>query len=248
MELWISNQNQGCTEEDIAEFEKSQQLKLPALYKTLIQEQNGGLIKKNHFPTSEPTSYGIDHGEIYEMTGLERLLLKIDEEAEVEIPGRQVYFHQDGKRYIGFSYHSDESEPEIVYTDFETLQVLKVGDSFAAFVNKLYFSPFDHALLLTYPRAKLEQMLAMGNWQTRKTILFVLEDEADKEWYLQQIEQLVDREENIYDKLAVELLENQILYFKRKLPRQQVDNLLERLLTSEQENEKLNESYKEWHS
>lgn len=249
VELWIQNShNKAADDVTIREFEAKQHIHLPESYKELIRIQNGGLIKKNHFQTSEPTSYGMDSGEIYGIAGINHLLAKIPEECEIDIPGQQIYFHQDKKRYIGFSYLKEVDEPEIIYIDFETLQILSLATNFKDFLANLYFSPFDHDRITYYPRAKLDQMLSMGNLQTRKEMLFALEDEMDKVWYLNQLIKLVSKRDACYDKVAISLLENQVLYFKRKLPHAETNALFTSLLKQQTENEQLINAYKAWHS
>ncbi|EDN7531056.1 SMI1/KNR4 family protein, partial [Listeria monocytogenes] len=158
MTIWVENENKCATEQTIHEKETEIGLILPTDYKQLLLKQNGGLIRKNHFPTSEPTSYGLDFGEIYYLGSLDELLTDIPEQKDVELAGKQVYFHRDESRYLGFSYMDNTSEPSIIYVDFETLQTLVVAENLAAFLEKLYFSPFPIDLAEHFPIKKLNQI------------------------------------------------------------------------------------------
>ncbi|HHQ0961909.1 TPA: SMI1/KNR4 family protein, partial [Listeria monocytogenes] len=104
MTIWVKNEKNGATEQVIREKEIALGVTLPFEYKQLLSEQNGGLIRKNHFKTTEPTSYGLDFGEIYYLASLDEILTDIPEQKDVDLAGKQVYFHRDESRYIGFSY------------------------------------------------------------------------------------------------------------------------------------------------
>ncbi len=55
-----------------------------------------------------------------------------------------------------FSYMDNTSEPSIIYVDFETLQTLVVAENLAAFLEKLYFSPFPIDLAEHFPNKKIK--------------------------------------------------------------------------------------------
>ncbi|MBA3924838.1 SMI1/KNR4 family protein [Listeria rustica] len=243
MAIWLRGANPALDGE-IKEWEQTHRLSLPEVYKDMLRVHNGGLLAKNHFPVTEPTSYGLADAEIYSMAGLDGLLLHILEEQDVDLPGEQVYFHQDGHRYIGLDYQT--AEPRVIYVDFETLQTLVVAESFADFVDALYFSPFDVAFTPNYPLEKLEQMLAMANVQKTLEILQLLEDRAEKDWYLMQIDGLLHSDEAPYRQVGVTLLENQIYYFRRKLDAKRVDEMLSWLESQHFWPEKVAELRKEW--
>lgn len=170
MTIWVENENKGATEQTIHEKETEIGLSLPTDYKQLLLKQNGGLIRKNHFPTSEPTSYGPDFGEIYYLGSLDELLTDIPEQKDVELAGKQVYFHRDESRYLGFSYIDNTSEPSIIYVDFETLQTLIVAETFATFIEELYFSPFPTDFAEQFPIKKLNQIFASKECAKNKTV------------------------------------------------------------------------------
>ncbi|EAC9176072.1 SMI1/KNR4 family protein [Listeria monocytogenes] len=229
MTIWVENENKCATEQTIHEKETEIGLILPTDYKQLLLKQNGGLIRKNHFPTSEPTSYGLDFGEIYYLGSLDELLTDIPEQKDVELAGKQVYFHRDESRYLGFSYMDNTSEPSIIYVDFETLQTLVVAENLAAFLEKLYFSPFPIDLAEHFPIKKLNQILAASNVQKTKQLLELLEDYPDKKWYLETLLGLLEKQEIPYNLVVCSLFENQLLYFRRKLVPELVEQIFVRL-------------------
>lgn len=243
MAIWLHGADPALDCE-IKEWEQTHRLSLPEVYKEMLRVHNGGLLAKNHFPVAEPTSYGLADAEIYSMAGLDGLLLHILEEQDVDLPGEQVYFHQDGHRYIGLDYQT--AEPRVIYVDFETLQTLVVAESFADFIDALYFSPFAVTFAPDYPLEKLEQMLAMANAQKSLEILQLLEDRSEKDWYLTQIDGLLHSDVAPYRQVGVTLLENQIYYFRRKLDARTVDEMLSWLESQHFWPEKVAELRKEW--
>ncbi|MBC1499590.1 SMI1/KNR4 family protein [Listeria weihenstephanensis] len=243
MNIWLRG-TAPASDEQITAWENKHDLTLPSGYKELVRVHNGGLLKKNHFPVTEPTSYGLTDAEIYSLAGLDGLQLHIPEEQDVDLPGSQVYFHQDGHRYIGLDYQM--AEPCVIYVDFETLQTLVVAENFDQFIAGLYFSPFDVDAAPNYPLEKLEQMLAMANVAKTLEILQLLEDRKEKDWYFTQIEALLHSKESPYQQIGVTLLENQIYYFRRKLDAKRVSSILEWLESQHFWPEKVTELRKEW--
>ncbi|MBC2073007.1 SMI1/KNR4 family protein [Listeria marthii] len=247
MTIWVENGNKAATEQAIHEKETALGLILPAAYKQLLLKQNGGLIRKNHFPTTEPTSYGLDFAEIYYLASLDELLTNIPEQKDVDLAGKQVYFHRDESRYIGFSYPNDASQPSIIYVDFETLQTLIVAENMATFLEELYFSPFPIDFAEQFPVKKLEQILASSNVQKTKQLLELLEDYSDKKWYLETLISLLKKQEIPYNLVVYNLFENQLLYFRRKLVPDLVEQIFELLQVSDGINqEAVAALYKEW--
>ncbi|MCD2249776.1 SMI1/KNR4 family protein [Listeria monocytogenes] len=247
MTIWVENENKGATEQTIHEKETEIGLILPTDYKQLLLKQNGGLIRKNHFPTSEPTSYGLDFGEIYYLGSLDELLTDIPEQKDVVLAGKQVYFHRDESRYLGFSYMDNTSEPSIIYVDFETLQTLIVAETFATFIEELYFSPFPTDLAEQFPIKKLNQIFASSNVQKTKQLLELLEDYPDKKWYLETLLGLLEKQEIPYNLVVCSLFENQLLYFRRKLVPELVEQIFVRLKACDGINKvTVAELYKEW--
>ncbi|MBC1523073.1 SMI1/KNR4 family protein [Listeria booriae] len=243
MGVWLRGRK-PASEHSIVAWEQEHELVLPTLYKELLSVHDGGLLAKNHFSVSEPTSYGLADAEIYTLAGLAELQMAIPQEDDVDLPGRQVYFHRDGDRYIGLDYQTDA--PRVIYVDFETLQTLVVAESFTAFIDSLYFSPFPVASVPRYPLVKVEQMLALANVAKTLQILELLEDCEDKSWYLARVDGLLHSEESPYQQIGVTLLENQIFYFRRKLNESRITAMLEWLELQHIWPEKVAELRKEW--
>ncbi|MBC2184893.1 SMI1/KNR4 family protein [Listeria sp. FSL L7-0253] len=247
MTIWVENGKTGATEQTIQEKETELGLVLPSEYKQLLLKQNGGLIRKNHFPTTEPTSYGLDFAEIYYLASLDELVTDIPEQKDVDLAGKQVYFHRDESRYIGFSYPDDATSPSIIYVDFETLQTLIVAENMTDFLEALYFSPFPIDFAEQFPIKKLEQILASSNVQKTKQLLELLEDYPDKKWYLETLIGLFKKQEIPYNLVAYSLFENQLLYFRRKLSPDLVEQIFTILRASDGINQEATAAlYKEW--
>lgn len=247
MTIWVKNEKNGATKQAIREKEIALGVTLPIEYKQLLSEQNGGLIRKNHFKTTEPTSYGLDFGEIYYLASLDEILTDIPEQKDVDLAGKQVYFHRDESRYLGFSYIDNTSEPSIIYVDFETLQTLIVAETFATFIEELYFSPFPTDFAEQFPIKKLNQIFASSNVQKTKQLLELLEDYPDKKWYLATFLGLLEKQEIPYNLVVYRLFENQLLYFRRKLAPELVEQIFVRLEACDGINKAaLAELYKEW--
>lgn len=245
--IWVENENEAVTEQLIQEQEITLGVILPKAYKQLLRKQNGGLIRKNHFPTTEPTSYGLDYGEIYYLASSNELLTDIPEQKEVDLAGKQVFFHRDESRYIGFSYTDDKLEPSIIYVDFETLQTLIVAENMAAFLAALYFSPFPIDFAEQFPTSKLEQILTASNIQKTKHLLELLEDYPNKKWYLETLIGLLEKQEIPYNLVVYRLFKNQLLYFRRKLAPDLVEKIFSLLNNSAGINKEASTNlYKEW--
>lgn len=247
MTIWVKNGNKAATEQEISAKETELGLFLPAEYKELLLKQNGGLIRKNHFPTTEPTSYGLDVAEIYYLASLNELLTDIPEQNDVDLAGKQVYFHRDESRYIGFSYLDDKPLPSIIYVDFETLQTLIVAENMAEFLEALYFSPFPVDFAEQFPVKKLDQILASSNVKKTKQLLELLEDYPDKTWYLETLIRLLQKNEIPYNIVVYQSFENQLLYFRRKLVPELVEKIFGMLKDSDGiDQSATTELYKEW--
>ncbi|WP_088815323.1 MULTISPECIES: SMI1/KNR4 family protein [Listeria] len=220
--MWLASKTAPALARDIEAFEAANQIQLPTAYRALIAKQNGGFIQKNHFKTSEPTSYGFDFLEVYQIFGLHNLITEPPAASENPLSGKIIYFSKDGERYLGFDYKT--ALPSILYADFETLQTLTIAANFDTFLAQLYFEPFEYENVTTYGHAKLDQMLLQADFDGRRKILTLLEDEADKPWFLHHIRTLILEGDA---KNAFTLFENQILYFRRKLPKALVNELFQ---------------------
>ncbi|MGJ8729965.1 SMI1/KNR4 family protein [Listeria aquatica] len=216
--MWPEASKFAAKENSIWQFEAEEGILLPESYKKLILMQNGGLLQKNHLKTQEPTSYGLDFLEVYRLLGLEELITKIPFQDQNPLAGKKIYFSKDENRFLGFDYIT--TAPQIIYADFETLQVLTVAENFDAFLASLYHVPFNGEQLTNYSHDKLELMLLSRSANEQAVILEELEDDADKEWYFRQLKKLIEAGN---EDITYRLFENQILYFKRKLPKETVN-------------------------
>ncbi|ECX5805945.1 SMI1/KNR4 family protein, partial [Listeria monocytogenes] len=86
-----------------------------------------------------------------------------------------------------------------------------------------------------------------SNVQKTKQLLELLEDYPDKKWYLATFLGLLEKQEIPYNLVVYRLFENQLLYFRRKLAPELVEQIFVRLEACDGINKAaLAELYKEW--
>ncbi|EAD7988543.1 transporter [Listeria monocytogenes] len=94
---------------------------------------------------------------------------------------------------------------------------------------------------------KLNQIFASSNVQKTKQLLELLEDYPDKKWYLETLLGLLEKQEIPYNLVVCSLFENQLLYFRRKLVPELVEQIFVRLKACDGINKvTVAELYKEW--
>ncbi|EAD5995393.1 transporter [Listeria monocytogenes] len=94
---------------------------------------------------------------------------------------------------------------------------------------------------------KLNQILAASNVQKTKQLLELLEDYPDKKWYLETLLGLLEKQEIPYNLVVYSLFENQLLYFRRKLVPELVEQIFVQLEACDEINKvTVAELYKEW--
>jgi hypothetical protein len=135
----------------IASVEKRLGYKLPAAYIELMRNQNGGLLARNAFPTSTPTTWADDHVGVNGIYGIGDSKssslcgglgsqFKID---EWEYPPIGIYFAScpsAGHDMIAMDYRrcGPSGEPAIVHVDQEIdYRITPLADTFEQFVRGL---------------------------------------------------------------------------------------------------------------
>ncbi|WP_163652299.1 SMI1/KNR4 family protein [Listeria sp. PSOL-1] len=241
MTIWLGENNLPVVQEALHQFEQQKQILLPAAYKQLLMQQNGGYIYKNHLPTIEPTSYGFNFLEVYRFLGINELITSTPFADENPLTGKKIFFHRDGMRYLGFDYI--RLEPEIIYADFETMQTFTAAKDFNHFLNELYFKPFDLTSINGYSVDKLTQIMRQSTVAEQKLLFIKLEDFADKNWYFDELLRFLQVADSL---IVAELFENQLFFFRRKLTDKLVYKLLNALHQAGLPQEKITVLKKEW--
>ncbi|WP_239256951.1 SMI1/KNR4 family protein [Listeria ilorinensis] len=236
---WLTHQNNPITEKKIASL-TGLYSRLPASYLALLRSQNGGYPSLNAFPTNEPTSYGLSHLEIYRLAGLEELTSEVNYERENQLTWPKLYFSADGPRFLAFDFSTEE--PSIKYIDYETLQVLDVAESFEIFLDGLYMESFPLEEAANFPLEKRIQLFYALPTSQKGQLLEYLEDTPEKQAYMGLLMDLI----SIDLPKALELLENQLTYFRRSLTEQEVKKLFEALKNTDLEIKQLKELEKLW--
>jgi len=139
------------SEDSIKSIESELKYKLPASYIELMRSQNGGLVSKIAFPTSEPTSWAKDHvaitgikgigkNKIYSLCGELGSYFKVE---EWEYPDIGVYFGDcpsAGHDMICLDYREcgPAGEPTVVHIDQESdYKITFLAKNFETFVKGL---------------------------------------------------------------------------------------------------------------
>ncbi|WP_099223313.1 SMI1/KNR4 family protein [Listeria costaricensis] len=236
---WLTNQKKPITEKEIAGL-SGLAAQLPSSYLELLLLQNGGYPSLNAFPTTEPTSYGMTHLEIYRIMGLEELVSEVSYERENQLAWPKLYFSADGPRFLAFDFSTDE--PSIKYIDYETLQVLGVAESFEAFLEGLYTETFPIEKAASFPLEKRIQLFYTLSAEQKGQLLEHLEDMPEKQVYLDLLADLIP----IDCPKALALTENQLTYFRRSLTDQDAKKLFEAFKRAELDKNQLKRLEKLW--
>ena len=139
------------TDELIREIEVELGYKLPKSYVELMKKHNGGITKKDAFPTKEATSYADDHiaitgimgigrEKIYSICGKMGSQFWIDEWEYPQI-GVAICTTPSGGHdmvFLDYTECGKEGEPKVVYIDAEkNYKITKVADNFEEFLRGL---------------------------------------------------------------------------------------------------------------
>ncbi|MBL7684957.1 MAG: SMI1/KNR4 family protein [Deltaproteobacteria bacterium] len=136
------------TQEMILSVQKRLGFRLPPTYIELLRIQNGGIPKKNHYQTSQPTSWAQDHIAITGIFGLDHskalsLCGELGSEywkKEWGYPDIGIYFADcpsAGHDLLCFDYRNclSDAEPKVVHVDQElNYKITLISDDFETFI------------------------------------------------------------------------------------------------------------------
>lgn len=198
---------------------KNTNYSIPNDYLEFSQLNTDTLLDKNFLSTIEPTSYGFDFLETYRFLSIEKVTSTTGYEHEQTLAGTTFYFAIDGPRMIGFHYLEENVSPVILFADFETLNTMVLATSFTKFIAKMsqhLFTPEE--AMLNWSHDKIAFHLKYYNQEDFLTSLNALEDLPDKTFWTKQMTRRFI-EGTVEEQLAIaNAVLEQVLYFKRKLP------------------------------
>lgn len=200
------------TKEMIEKAEEKLKIKLPQSYITILQEQNGGSIKFNSYPTDVPTSWADDHINVDHILGIGPKDSIVQSEAiikEWDMPEGLILFNGDGHTWVAFDYRTVSSDPSIVYVDNEDDMIIKIADTFDEFLERLYTEepdPFDDDdfQMKEYSKKDLEALIQQDNVEEiSKALSYLSQFESDVSWVSKQFLQLSNHpNDNIRNDIA----------------------------------------------
>lgn len=201
---------------------------LPAAFIQLLQEQNGGYLKKNCLQTVEPTRDGLEYVKIHYLLGTTAtahtpsLFDQQKMREQWELPDYFFIFSVDEEQIFALDYAHMlvADEPSVRYIDVEVMQWLTVATTFHDFLAQLVQQE-DEAIAeqkFTYHQANW--YLLQQVFEQSKVVLSVLEDHPDKEWYFTWIEQLAQSSHLKERQFAASLFLTQVQFFHPTLPKQ----------------------------
>lgn len=129
------------TDEVIKNAEAKLSVTLPKSYLRILKEQNGGFIRLNAFPTSEPTAWAENHIQVEHIRGIGEENGILESEyliKEWDLPSNLVLISGDGHNWIALDYRAERENPKVIYVDTESEQTLVLAESFDIFLKGLY--------------------------------------------------------------------------------------------------------------
>lgn len=199
---------------------------LPASYRQLLLQQNGGYVQKWIVPTAEPTSDGLDHANLHYLFGLHvipehSLLYQQKHSGGVNLPDYFLIFSANGSQLFAFDYsrRSPAGEPSIRYLDLETDNWQTVAPDFTALLKMLEPGKMVIPQEGTLSRFEAEHALLLADTAEELTDLFLhLEVDTEKSWYFRWLELFAQHPNPAFRAAALEELETQVLFFRLQLP------------------------------
>lgn len=189
---------------------------LPESYLTLLQEQNGGYIRKLIVPTEEPTSDGFDYAYLHYIFGLHSLTAFTLPYQDF-LPDYFIIFSAHQQQYFAFDYSTQGDEPSIRYIDTETDNWQTVAPNFTHFLEKL--KKGEEAIPLTNQFTEIQANHAFLMVQDSKRLYALfqhLEAVDDKYWYFEWLYYFA--KQNDYRQIVFSALKTQLIYFRLYLP------------------------------
>lgn len=128
-------------EKKIREAEGTLGVTLPATYKKLILDWNGGFTVRNAFPTEKPNSWADDHVQFDHLRGIAKgdgIITSPQLSDELELPEGLIFISGEEDTWIAMDYRQTKEHPSIHYFDLEMGVDFKLADTFDDFIEQLY--------------------------------------------------------------------------------------------------------------
>ena len=124
-------------DELIKKAEEVLNVKLPESYINLLKEQNGGTLRLDAHPTSEPNSWADDHVNVSGLYGISF------DENESSILENLVLLSGDGHTWIALDYRNVAENPPVIFIDNEVEQIIELAPNFESFLQNLTTYEYD---------------------------------------------------------------------------------------------------------
>ncbi|XKE94561.1 SMI1/KNR4 family protein [Metaplanococcus flavidus] len=190
---------QPLTDEIFKEAEETFGVKLPESYYAILNEQNGGSIIYNAFPSATPTAWAETFIAIDHIRGIGHengILNNAYFLKEWDMPKGLILFSGDGHSWFAFDYRSTNINPTIVYVDNEMKQIIQVAGSFEEFLTNLhneestYIDEGNYAEK-DYSEEDLLKLIKQNNIEEISMALIQFsEKDIDEKWFSNQLLQL----------------------------------------------------------
>ncbi|OTY20490.1 SMI1/KNR4 family protein [Bacillus mycoides] len=136
-------------DELIKKAEEVLNVKLPESYINLLKEQNGGTLRLDAHPTSEPNSWADDHVNV---SGLYGISFDENESSileshyliqEWDMPENIVLLSGDGHTWIALDYRNVAENPPVIFIDNEFEEIIELAPNFESFLQNLTTYNYD---------------------------------------------------------------------------------------------------------
>ena len=179
-------------------------VKLPDSYIKLLEEQNGGSLYLNAFPTSLEDD---DHLAVDYLLGIgenkrEGVQQSVYFIKEWGLPKRIVLLFGDGHTWIALDYREVNENPPIIYIDVEQEIEKQLSSSFDEFVSKLFHND-QPSNFVTFEGEQTEFTYKEGEKAFRgnspgvvgDALLYFSKIDCDINWYIHEIGKLAKKKD-----------------------------------------------------
>ncbi|KML12506.1 SMI1 / KNR4 family protein [Bacillus safensis] len=221
-------------EEKIREAEGTLGVTLPATYKKLILDWNGGFTVRNAFPTEKPNSWADDHVQFDHLRGIAKgngIMTSPKLSDELELPQGLIFISGEEDTWIAMDYRETKEHPPIHYFDLEMGVDFKLADTFEDFIEQLYTA--EDAMIevveideesseLYISREELELIFERGDLRQQnlfKMAHYPMEDIEEIEWFFDRMKQCIKqiKDQNVLYEAATTV--HSILLLNPDMPR-----------------------------
>lgn len=221
-------------EEKIREAEGRLGVTLPATYKKLILDWNGGFTVRNAFPTDRPNSWADDHVQFDHLRGIaigDGIMTSPQLSDELELPQGLIFISGEEDTWIAMDYRETKEHPPIHYFDLEMGVDFKLADTFDDFIEQLYTAEDamvevveieEEASDLYVSKEELEQIFERQDLRQQnlfKMAHYPMEETEEIEWFFNRMKQCIKqiKDQNVLYETATTI--HSILLLNPDMPR-----------------------------